>query len=679
MAPAVTINTFNRLSHRDELYFALFEPDDSPRWKGNLKRYKLDSTSGTPVIVDKQGDPAVDSVSGYFKAGARSWWSSSDDGQDITKGGFAGELGTSRNLYTYTGSTSTLSNTSNHLKESNTSLTNAMLNIVSEQAGDPNFRSDMLSWINGIDVFDEDDDNSTSDARMYVGDPLHSRPALITYGSTNSIPPAPDTVAYFGTNEGFIHAIDVDDGSEIFSFMPQELLPNIKKLLANQGSPADHEYGMDGTITSWVHDTNADNNISSSDGDHVYIYSGMRRGGNSYYALDVTSRTNPKLLWSITGGTPDFLELGQTWSRPNKTKVNIGGTVKDVLIFSGGYDENQDGVNTPQDDNIGRALYIVDANTGARLWWAGPDSSADLEVSDLLNSMPAAPTVIDLNLDGIADHVYIGDLGGRVWRFDFHNGNNVNSFGSATLLATLGDTDSNSANDIENNRRFYHSPTVSLKDPLASQTLYVALGSGYHAHPLSQDAHDRYYVLEDTDVKISGSMTLPLTESVLYPATDNVIQDGSTSQIAAAQIIRNAAPGWFIHLRENDGSQIGEKALSAGTIFQNVLLFSTYLPEDPSNTNIAASCQAAAGFGRTYAVSVDDGSAVFNFNTTISGLEKTDRYVTLNHVGIPPEVQVVIPSGSLTHGIKPVLLVGTEIVSTDFDALQPEMIYWKDQ
>ena len=80
-------------------------------------------------------------------------------------------------------------------------------------------------------------------------------------------------------------------------------------------------------------------------------------------------------------------------------------------------------------------------------------------------------------------------------------------------LATLGDTDSNTANDAENNRRFYHTPSVALKEPLASQTLYVAIGSGYHAHPLNQDAHDIFYVLEDTDVINSGSMTLPLTES----------------------------------------------------------------------------------------------------------------------------------------------------------------------
>ncbi len=678
VAPAVTINTFNRLSHRDELYFALFEPSDNPRWQGNLKRYKLDTASGTPQIVDFNGAPAVSATTGYFATGAESWWTGSSDGQEISVGGFAGELDTTRNVYTYTGTNSTLSDSSNHLKDSNTALTDTMLDIVAEQTANSSFRSTMLSWIGGVDVLDENDDGSFSDARKFVGDPLHSRPALITYGGTSS---APDTVAYFGTNEGYIHALDVDDGSEIFAFMPQELLPNIKLLMANQGSPQDHKYGVDGTITPWIKDVNNDRSIVAGDGDHVYLYTGMRRGGDSYYALDVTNRNSPKLLWTINGGSGDFTELGQSWSRPVKSIVDIGGTKKDVLIFAGGYDANQDGATTPQNDNVGRALYIVDANTGARLWWAGPaGSGADLELANLTNSMPASPAVVDLDVDGAVDHVYIGDLGGRVWRFDFTHGNNASSFGSATLLATLGDTDSNTANDAENNRRFYHTPSVALKDPLASQTLYVAIGSGFHAHPLNEDAHDRFYVLEDTDVINSGSMTLPLTESAIYDATDNIIQDGSSAQQAAAQVLRDAASGWYIRLEENSSTQIGEKVLSRATIFDNTLLFSTYLPDDLTSSSVSVSCQAAAGVGRTYGVNLDDGSAVFNpWDGDASDLDVDDRYYKLTHVGIPPEVQIIIPGGSLAHGIKPVLLVGTEIVDTDFDSPQPEMIYWNDK
>ena len=41
-APAVAVNTFNRLTHRDELYVSMFKPTNNPRWEGNVKR--------TPVL-----------------------------------------------------------------------------------------------------------------------------------------------------------------------------------------------------------------------------------------------------------------------------------------------------------------------------------------------------------------------------------------------------------------------------------------------------------------------------------------------------------------------------------------------------------------------------------------------------------------------------------------------------
>ena len=683
VAPAVSINTFNRLTHRDELYFALFEPEERPRWAGNMKRYRLDTSGTEPMVVDVLGNPAVSSVTGFFTSGARSWWSDVTDGADINEGGFAGEVGTSRNIYTFTGTNTLLSDSSNHIKDSNSALTDGMLNIVSEQALDPNYRANLLSWLDGVDVQDDDEDNSTTDARQFVGDPLHSRPAIVTYGGTIA---SPDTTAYFGTNEGFLHAVNTETGAELFSFMPQELLSNAKLLFTNQGTPADHYYGMDGTITAWVNDVNDDRQVVAADGDHVYLYAGMRRGGSQYYALDVTDRTNPKLLWTIQGGAGDFVELGQTWSQPVKSRVTIGGTTSDVLIFTGGYDENQDNATTPQNDNIGRALYIVDAFTGARLWWAGPvGSGANLEVADLDNSMPASPSVIDLGVDGIADHVYIGDTGGRVWRFNFTNGDPVNTFGSATLLATLGDTDADASNDLENNRRFYHTPTVAFKAPLSSQTLQIAIGSGFHAHPLNQDVHDRFYVLEDTGAINASSMTT-ITESSLFDATSNVIQDGTDdTTISNAVAARNSASGWYLRLEEDSTTQIGEKALASATIFAGVLLFTTYLPENPGATTVAAACQAAAGFGRAYAVNLDDGTSVFNFSSTVAGLDKNDRYVQLNHVGIPPEVQIIIPGGGSGSSKKPVVLVGTEVIevkkadgSNGFDELKNEIIFWRD-
>ena len=85
-----------------------------------------------------------------------------------------------------------------------------------------------------------------------MGDPLHSNPVVINYGGTDA---NPDITLFAATNEGFIHAIDTRDGSEVFSFIPQELLPNLDLLYKNSGATS-HPYGMDGPLTVWANDVN---------------------------------------------------------------------------------------------------------------------------------------------------------------------------------------------------------------------------------------------------------------------------------------------------------------------------------------------------------------------------------------------------------------------------------------
>jgi type IV pilus assembly protein PilY1 len=72
-------------------------------------------------------------------------------------------------------------------------------------------------------------------------------------------------------------------------------------------------------------------NLNSTSGDHLFyvdaspiaadikvgstwktiVVFGLRRGGNHYYALDITDTTNPSFMWSFTD-----TKLGETWSEP---------------------------------------------------------------------------------------------------------------------------------------------------------------------------------------------------------------------------------------------------------------------------------------------------------------------------------------------------------------------------
>ncbi|MCG8672045.1 MAG: pilus assembly protein PilY, partial [Pseudomonadales bacterium] len=314
VAPGIAVNTFNRLNHLDTLYFSVFEPRLEPNWQGNLKRYQLASGG---IVTDADGEEAVDDSTGFFKRSSRSWWSATEDGPDVASGGASykhKDANADRKVYTYySGSASRqLTNSANAVSVANkANITKAMFG---DAAMSDATHEQLINWTRGADVFDEDGDGSTTDSRHFISDPLHSKPHLLIYGGSSA---SPDVSVFFGDNQGFLHAIDGNTGETHFSFIPEELLEN-QQILMDNSADSDRTYGIDGSVASWQYDQNKDGTISGSD--HVYIYFGMRRGGNNYYALDVTNRNSPEVLFTIEGGTGDFKELGQTWSKPVKTK-----------------------------------------------------------------------------------------------------------------------------------------------------------------------------------------------------------------------------------------------------------------------------------------------------------------------------------------------------------------------
>lgn len=640
VAPGIAVNTFDRLNHLNMLYYALFQSDKGAIWNGNLKRYKLaiktDATTGETeaVIVDVNGNEAIDLATGFFKDTAKSWWSPVADGPNVKLGGAASQLPdtvSTRKVYSNLNSRkSNLADTSNALVTTNNNITKA--DFGDSTMSDADF-SDLIQWTRGVDVNDEDADNDSTESRNFLADPLHSVPQLVIYDATTTVQ---DITIYYGDNQGYIHAVDGRNGKTYFSFMPKELLDN-QSALMNSTDTSDKVYGMDGTVVKWVHDDDLNGVLDTND-DFARIYSGMRRGGRSYYGLDVTDRSAPELMWSITGGVAntDFEELGQTWSKPVKTKVDIGGKLYEALIFGGGYDTNQDSVTTRTADSMGRALYIVDATDGSLLWWAGPTGSgANLEMADMKYSIPASPKVLDVNGDGLADQIYVGDMGGQIFRFDLSNTARLTDFATGGRIADLAD-------DTEaGNRRFYHSPDLFGVKIGGSRYLGLIIGSGYQASPLNTTIEDRIYMLKIPDVS-SAPLEDPtaknpvvkygvITESNLYDATENLIQQGTGTQRDAAVKSLAGAQGWFIKLN----NRAGEKVLSESTTVNNEVFLTTYEPKASSDP-----CLPPTGTARMYHLSVLDGRAVVNYDG-VGGdaLTVPDRYVELSTAGLPPKPQ----------------------------------------
>ena len=532
-SPAVSVNAFNRSTHLNDLYFTLFKPGDGNHWDGNLKKYKLEfetvagkkvpfiadatSTAGTPVH-------AVDDGTGFFGDSAKSYWTTgAADGKEVSLGGAASVLTNSRKVYTNTSAynstggvdvpqTPALTSGVNEVANSNAALTDILLGITGYPeyiAGTP-YRETLTNWAAGRDALSKfGTANTFTDARTQMGDPLHAQPALVQYGETAG---KPDLVAYVATNDGYLHAIDADDGTELFSFIPQELLPNLVTAMEDIGGPK--LYGLDGDVVAWIDDVNNDGTIGGSD--RVILYVSMRRGGKNIYALDVTVRASPKLLWVIKGGTVDYMELGDTWSTINVEKVKDGSTEKTVLMFGGGYDKTQDSATVRTADSVGHAVYIADALTGKRLW-IGSDGG-DTDIGTMQYSIPGRVKPLDISGDGFIDRVYAVDVGGQVFRFDINNTNGTALSGSIAggRIADL------AGSGVENARRFYYPPDVALVGAKDGKYHALALSSGFRAHPLDDVVHDRIYMLKDRNTGLINTGYTAILESNLHDVTDNI-------------------------------------------------------------------------------------------------------------------------------------------------------------
>ncbi len=624
VSPGVAVNQLNRLTHRDELYFALFKPSEGAIWPGNLKRYRLSGDE----ILDKNSLNAVDSVTGFFAENAHSYWSTLADGSEVSEGGAASRLGGNRNIYVFN-DTGSIVRSANELHENNTNITNADLAIQDETDANA-LRDAILKWTRGVDVKDSNGDGSTTDYRSQMGDPIHSQPVIVNYGTD-------DSAIFVATNQGMLHSFDTSTGEENFAIMPKTLLQNLHHFYKDTSS-LEHKYGLDGDM------------ILRTVGDNKYLYVGMRRGGRNYYVFDVTQKTSPTLKFKIEGGAGTLAKLGQTWSRPTITKVNMGGQVKNVMIVGGGYDDAQDDRAIRANDVVGNAVFMFDADTGSLLWHAS-NEDADLNLTNMTYSVPGRISVIDRDNDGFADHMYVADMGGQLFRLDIYNGNSGTNFIKGARIADFG------GDTAETNRHFYYGPDVT-EIALGDELYYgIALGSGWRASPLDTVVEDNFYMLKDSGVfnrDVNGNYTFMQTvyESGMYNATSHALNSSDEGERElASQDFANKA-GWYLNLTTN-----GEKVLSSPLIIDYKVFFTTYVPAVSSTS----ACAPPTGNSRAYLVSMFNGNAVTDVNND-GEVNDADRSAELKQTGIAPETKILIEDI-----VSPVVCLGTECVSAVID------------
>ncbi|MCR9106134.1 MAG: PilC/PilY family type IV pilus protein [Gammaproteobacteria bacterium] len=612
-SPAVAVDSFSRNRTEDAVYYAMFEPDNKPDWRGNVKKLRLAFPDGeAPQVVDRNGDLAINASNGEIINDADTFWST-DDGGFVSKGGVGGLLAArdpaTRTLYTNTGSSGALEafTSANMTRDAFGFATDADLFNFFGVGGQANLDK-VIAWAQGYG-FNPDGSISSVRREWVMGDPLHSQPQLLNYGALGSFDPNnPDLRILVGTNTGFLHMFGDSDGVEDWAFFPKELAGVLNKRRINAVS-SEQVYGVDLTPVAYLRDVGLDGTINSTDGDTVWVYQGLRRGGNIYYALDLSNPDSPSYMWSASPIDAGLSELGQTWSEPVVTKipgyVDAQGVPKPVVIFGAGYDPDKDSKSIGTADDQGRGVFILDAQTGALVRSITPTTRTDknLRAQGLSDSVPGGIATLDSNGDGLTDRLYFGDTGGNLWRVDINPGlpdftggetwhfNKLASFGSG----------SNALND----RRFFNTPEiVRIRGANGKPVDAVLIGSGDRTNPLNTDVRNFFYnvwdeqvvpyttpapttaecVVDPNDPPPDFRCNLPITNGTLFNITNQTLND---TTLAGLGYIPN---GWRLRL-----TNLGEKSLSDSITLLGVVLFTTYTP--PGVIVNAEACEPVLGSG----------------------------------------------------------------------------------
>lgn len=639
----------------NQLYVGMFrpDPDSKPRWSGNMKQYRLGDLQD---LVDSNGASAINTQTGFIAEcavaywsptkGADTYWSEDPKGRCIPPGN-------NPNLYSYanspdgnivekgaqafmlraiTPSTRTVKTCSLSSCTALTDFNATNVSALALGAASSTEQAELISWARGANIDGELGKPTTVMRPSAHGDVIHSNPLALSYNNNS------DVVVFYGSNEGMLHAVNGNRttafgastfaaGAELWSFMPPEFYPHIKRLRANStlvtvtdpvatGTPsvlttapahAPKPFGIDGPIAAYRSDT------------ETWIYTAMRRGGRAVYAFDVTNPLSPALKWksgcpselldtgcsattSPSGVVKTMAGIGQTWSipRPVKARGYSSGSAP-LIIMGGGYDTCEDAdINTCTALSKGRKVYVLDANTGAIVKILDTDRGV---VADI-RFVPDA--------GGFAQYGYAADLGGNIYRITI--GSAAPDDWTILKIASLG---CDTAATCTNNRKFMFAPSVI---PELDGSISIYGGTGDREKPLGATYFPNNAGVANFFFKIKDK---PLDASWLSDESRENCPDqnlicmaslGSAGSVASG-VCGGTAPldgkGWALALRPT------EQVVTPPATRFGVTTFSTHMPA----TGTTSSCNSNLGTVHVYNLNIATAAAVpgTTCNDTVTG------------------------------------------------------------
>jgi type IV pilus assembly protein PilY1 len=668
----------------NQVYLGMFRPDKNPRWFGNLKLYQfaLDGTNtdGTPNIYlgDSQSPPAdirsgtvfiTDNAISFWTASSAFWnfrcgtgsstgdnllcgtpisGSDSPDGAVVEKGAAAQKLrlgftsdssNSARKVYTDNGSSRIDFNTS--------TVTTTQVGVTTTAERDL-----LVNWVRGVDNVGENPATANGPRPSMTGDVLHSESVAVNYGTTTggcSSDSTGDVVVYYAGNDGMLHALSggKNEGTELWSYIPSDFLGNLKRLRDNAPAvtfpgpvPAtsfNKPYLLDGNLSVYAPD--ADGNCKP---DKVWLFLTLRRGGRHVYALDVTSKSSPALLWKRSSSGTGFSELGQTWS---KLTPMLLANNKLALIFGAGYDpSNEDrafdvelGTYSPSNPStssrvMGKGVFVLSLNT-----------TGQIEGTKFFNggtySFPSDVAVVSDVNTGYAERAYVGDTGGNLWRISFKDSS------TSALTADSSKWSMSQIASLGSNQKFLYPPDVAR---CGGQDVLL-IGSGNREEPFDRAIPYRFYQIQD-----------PASGSVGLTDLTNVSTLGTQPD--------PNKKGWYFNLATGEKT-VGRALTQSGT---------AYFPTNEAANNSGSECSTSLGTARLYGVSCSTGGpSVYALDS--SG-QPTARYESIAGGGFPPSptstvVKLTDAKTGQTKTLEAVLS-GSHVAGGRFASTKRKFTYW---
>ena len=385
-APVVSVDAVNKIQSGEDLYMGLFLPQDSNYWAGNVKKFKVGNGSSADrpkrfMIYDAANNQTINS-DGQFVDNSVGFWGDELDINDTDNYGAAdikedgaGEVlleavqadfdaGTYWNRPIYTSKNGVM------VKFDRDHITATDLAVADDAT-----RDKLVNFTYGY-IYDAVAETGTPlGVRDWIfGSVIHSRPVVVDYFDTSdSTLPLIKRYVVVGSNDGMLHVIDDETGVEALAFIPEDILPKLQYVQANEMYET-----VDGPITLYRRDKNP-----------KYLIFGERRGGNRYWNLDI-SNIDP-LQWTVAWDYTNP-EISQSWSEVKTAKIPISITTdgkksyKDVAIFTGGYDPEEDFFPEPFTDQDSNGTPFMANGNIDNSEWSKNTASQDVYNDDEYNT-----------------------------------------------------------------------------------------------------------------------------------------------------------------------------------------------------------------------------------------------------------------------------------------------------